>query len=211
MESPRNVMKRTSRRRFLQGAACVSVLGPVVAQARQSGSKPALHRVLVCVGTYSSPQGPEGSRGRRPGIYVLVMNPTTGALTQREIIPTDANPSWATLHPSGGYLYLANIDSISSSGNPGSVSAYAVDRTTGHLTLVNTVSSEGVYPSHLSVHPSGRYALVANHGGTEAVLPIRASGELGPATDVVHNHGALGAKQPHSAPVGSFAISGHEN
>jgi len=114
------------------------------------------------------------------------------------------------LHPSGRYLYSANEVS-NFAGGSGSVSAYAVNGATGHLTLLNTVSSEGAGPAHMSVHPSGKYAMVANYaGGCVAVLPIRASGELGPATDVIHDHGTLGPEQPHSAPPGSFAISGHD-
>jgi len=163
------------------------------------------------VGTYSSPEGPEGSRGRGQGIYVFEMNPASGVPTQREIILNDANPSCLALQPSGTHLYSANEVSNFAGGKSGSVSAYAVDRHSGHLALLNTVSSEGAGPAHLSVHPSGKYVLVANYaGGNVAVLPIQASGELGPATDVIHHQGTVGPERPHSAPIGSFAISGHD-
>jgi len=184
---------------------------PALARAGQSGARTATGRVLLCVGTYSNPQGPERSKGRGQGIYVFEMNPANGALTQREVIPSDANPAWLALHPTGKYLYSANEVANFGGANSGSVSAYTVDRTTGHLTLLNTVSSEGAGPAHMSVHPSGKFALVANYaGGTEAVLPIHTNGELGPATDVIHNQGTLGPEQPHSAPVGSYAFSGHD-
>jgi 6-phosphogluconolactonase (cycloisomerase 2 family) len=95
--------------------------------------------------------------------------------------------------------------------NSGSVSAYTINRASGHLTLLNTVSSEGANPTHLSIHPSGKFVLVANYfGGTVAVLPIHANGELGPATDVVHDQGTVGQEHATSAPPGSFAISGHD-
>jgi 6-phosphogluconolactonase (cycloisomerase 2 family) len=163
------------------------------------------------VGTYSSPEGPEGAKGRGQGIYVFEMNPASGVLTQREIILNDANPSCLAFQPSGAYLFSANEVSNFAGGSSGSVSAYAVDRRSGHLTLLNTVSSEGAGPAYLSVHPSGKHVLVANYaGGCVAVLPIHASGELGPATDVVHHQGAVGPERPHSAPPGSFAISGHD-
>jgi 6-phosphogluconolactonase len=52
---------------------------------------------------------------------------------------------------------------------------------------------------------------VANYaGGTVAVLPLGANGELGPATDVKTGRGAVGPTRAASAPPGSFAISGHE-
>jgi 6-phosphogluconolactonase (cycloisomerase 2 family) len=91
------------------------------------------------------------------------------------------------------------------------VSAFAIDPMTAKLTLLNTVSSEGSGPAHMSIHPSGKYAFVANYeGGTSAVLPIRPNGELGPATDVRRHEGKVGPAQALSAPSGSFAISGHE-
>ncbi len=210
-ETPRKPWGRASRRSFLQAAAGAAAMPSARARAGWSLSPSDPGRILMCVGTYSSPEGPEGSRGRGQGIYVFEMNPSSGALTQREIIPNGANPSCLALQPSGAHLYSANEVSNFSGGSSGSVSAYAVDRSSGHLTLLNTVSSEGAGPAHLSVHPSGKYVLVANYaGGTVAVLPIHASGELGSATDVIHDQGTLGPERPHSAPVGSFAFSGHD-
>ena len=87
-----------------------------------------------------------------------------------------------------------------------------MDRANGQLALLNAVGSEGAGPAHLSVHPSGKWVLVANYaGGTVAVLPILSRGELGPATDVKHDQGPVGPAHAASAPPGSFAISGHDS
>jgi 6-phosphogluconolactonase (cycloisomerase 2 family) len=91
------------------------------------------------------------------------------------------------------------------------VSAFSIDRSNGHLTLLNTVSSQGAGPAHLSVHPSGKYVLVANYGGGNvAVLPLRSNGELGSATDVKQDVGTVGPTHATNAPPGSFAIGGHD-
>ena len=135
----------------------------------------------------------------------------TGPWSSREVFANDANPSWLALNPARTHLYAANETATYQGANSGSVSAYAIDRRNGHLTLVNTVSSEGAGPAHLSVHPAGKHVLVANYaGGTVAVLPLGANGELGPATDVKTGRGAVGPTRAASAPPGSFAISGHE-
>ncbi|MGO8786933.1 MAG: lactonase family protein [Terriglobia bacterium] len=211
LESSINPWGHTSRRGFLRAAAGAAVVPAAFAGAGQGSSKPAPRRLLACVGTYSSPQGPEGAKGRGQGIYVAEMNPANGVLTQLELIASDANPACLALAPSGEHLYSANEVATYDGGTSGSVSSYAVNRASGHLTLLNTVSSEGVGPAHLSVHPSGKYVLVANYaGGTVAVLPILASGNLGAATDVVHDQGTVGPERAQSAPVGSFAISGHD-
>lgn len=181
-----------SRRSLLQSAAAMALA-------------PARHPILAYVASYSSPQGPEGSHGNGQGIYLFEMNPASGALSQRAVFPNGSNPSWLALDASRSHLFAANETA------DGSVSAYSVDRANGQLTLLNTVSSEGAGPAHLSVHPSGKHLLVANYaGGTVAVLPILSSGALGRTSDVKHDEGAVGPAHAASAPPGSFAISGHD-
>ncbi|MGD9634297.1 MAG: lactonase family protein, partial [Pirellulales bacterium] len=73
------------------------------------------------------------------------------------------------------------------------------------------VSAGGAGPTHVSVHPNGRFLLVANYfGGSVAVLPVLADGRLGQATDVKQDAGELGPTRATSAPPGSFAVSGHD-
>lgn len=202
---------KSSRRRFLKGVAGLGAAIPALAPAQQSHADSARHSIFAYVGSYSLPQGPDGSVGRGQGIYLFEMNPATGALVQRELFRRDTNPSFMALDRSRKYMYSVNWISNYQGTNSGSVSAYAVDRASGHLTLLNTVSSKGANPTHLSIHPSGNFLLVANYfGGTVAVLPIRANGQLGPATDVRYDQGTVGREHATSAPPGSFAISGHD-
>jgi 6-phosphogluconolactonase len=197
----------------LQSTSALAVVPPTVARAteQEASSSNGRKRVFAYVGTYSSPQGPEGSRGNGKGIYLFDMNPSTGALEQREVFADESNPSWLAFNPSKTHLYAGNETENFQGAHSGSVSAFSINRPDGHLTLLNRVSSEGAGPAHLSVHPSGKYVLVANYaGGTIAVLPIQSSGELGSATDVKHDEGQTGAGRPMNAPKGSFAISGHD-
>jgi 6-phosphogluconolactonase (cycloisomerase 2 family) len=92
----------------------------------------------------------------------------------------------------------------------GTVSAFVVAKD-GSLKLLNTVSSGGKGPAHLSVHPGGKFVLVANYfGGSVAVLPILSDGSLGEAVEVKKDAGKVGPTQATNAPEGSFAISGHD-
>jgi len=202
---------KTSRRDFLRSAAALAVAHPLFLPVAKSKPSRGVRPVLAYVGTYSSPQGPEGAVGHGQGIYLFEMHPETGALSQRDVVPNDSNPSWLALDPARTHLYSANEISNYQGTPSGSVSAYSIGLPSGHLTLLNTVSSEGAGPAHLSVHPSGKYVFVANyHGGTVAVLPVQPNGELGPATDVIHDSGTIGPSRAASAPSGSFAISGHD-
>jgi 6-phosphogluconolactonase (cycloisomerase 2 family) len=206
-----NRLGKSSRRQFLKSAAAFTLAEPIFTPVGKHLANRNTQPVLAYVGTYSSPEGPEGAIGHGQGIYLFEMNPASGALLQREVFPNDSNPSWLALDPSRKYLYSANEISNYEGANSGSVSAYSVDRGSGHLTLLNTISSEGAGPAYLSVHPSGKFVFVANyHGGTVAVLPVRSNGELGVATEVIHNTGSIGPQRATSAPRGSFAISGHD-
>jgi 6-phosphogluconolactonase (cycloisomerase 2 family) len=194
-------MSVMTRRRFIQETATLAAAAPVAARVQ-----PASRRVVAYAGTYSSPAG----SGRGEGIHILEMDPATGALAQRDVLKTADNPSWLALDRARTHLYAANELAAPGTG-AGTVSAYSIDRATGRLTLLNTVSSEGAGPAHKSIHPAGKHALVANYGGgTVAVLPIQPDGRLGPASDLERHQGTPGPARASSAPPGSFAISGHD-
>ncbi len=191
-----------TRRRLLKGST--ALIAPAVALG-------ARRPVLAYVGSYSSPQGPEGSKGNGKGIYLFQMDPSTGKLGQRELFEDGSNPSWLAVHPSGRYLYAANEISNFAGTHSGAVTSYQIDLPSGRLAKLNTVSSQGAGPAHLSVYPSGKHVFVANYfGGSFAVLPVQADGRLGPASDVKIDNGPVGPTHAVSAPMGSFAISGHD-
>ncbi len=199
-----------SRRSLVSGALLAGVPSAVRAQQpggpARSGSTP----TWMYVGTYSSPEGPEGSHGRGDGIYLFQMTPS-GALKRIAVFENPSNPSCLAVNPDRTFMYTANETQHFQGKPAGSVSAYSIRRADGHLTLLNTVSSEGAGPAYLSVHPSGKFVLVANyHGGSFAVLPVKADGALGAAVDTKQDRGKVGAEHARSAPVGSFAISGHD-
>ncbi len=200
-----------SRRRFIAGSTAVGACWRVSAYAGQSDTERAKRELRAYIGTYSSPQGPEGSKGNGHGIYLCEIDPSSGALKKRELFEDGLNPSWLAVHPSRKYLYAANEIANYQGANSGAVTAYSVDNLSGRLSKINIVSSQGAGPAHLSVHPSGRYVFVANYaGGSFAVLPVHANGELGSATDVKRDPGNAGPQMAASAPAGSFAISGHD-
>ncbi len=125
-------------------------------------------RTLAYVGTYSSPVD-GGGNGK--GIYLFEMNPATGELTLIELAAEAHNAGWLSFDPSGRFLYAAN-EVTDFEGKSGAVSAYAVDRKTGKLHLLNMVSSQGAGPAHLSVDAVGQVCvcckLCRRHGSRAA-------------------------------------------
>src|SRR5207237_7370960 len=121
------------------------------------------------------------------------------------------SPSCMVLNAAGTRLYSANETDRVGEDKQGTVSAFAINRANGKLKLLNTVPSGGAGPTYVSVHPSGRFLLVANYfGGSVAVLPILADGRLGASTDIKNPAGKIGPAKATSAPPGSFAFSGHD-
>jgi 6-phosphogluconolactonase (cycloisomerase 2 family) len=190
---------------------------PLVAGSAPAWSDEAGGTLMAYVGTFSSPlrdvlptqvDRPPGN-GR--GIHLFRVNRDTGAMTPAGVHELGTSPSCLVLNAAGTRLYSANETDQADDDKQGTVSAFAVDRADGHLTLLNTVRSGGAGPTYVSVHPSGRHVLVANYfGGSVAVLPILPDGRLGVATDIKQDAGKLGPTKATSAPQGSFAFSGHD-
>ncbi len=173
--------------------------------------------LLAYVGTFSSPLQdvlptqvdlPPGN-GR--GIHVFRVDRTSGALTPAGVVESGISPSCLAVNAEGTRLYSANETDRANTAGDGSVSAFAIDRSSGALTLLNTVRSGGAGPTYVSLHPSGRFLLVANYfGGSVAVLPVLTDGRLGEASDVKIDAGEIGPTRAKNAPPGSFAFSGHD-
>lgn len=157
------------------------------ATAESAPMTAAASSMFVYVGTYTEPS----ANGKAEGIYVYRMDPSSGALTKVRTIAGVVNPSFLAFDPTQRFLYACN-ETETFEGRPGgAVSAFAVDASAGNLTLLNKQPTYGAFPAHLTVDPTGKYALVANYGGGNvAVYPIGADGRLGAASDVVQNTGA---------------------
>ncbi len=193
------------------GAATVLALLPAALAAETSSP------LMAYVGTYSSPLPfvrhgetllPPGN-GR--GIHLFQVDRATGALSPRGVYEQKTSPTCLVFNAARTRLYSTNATDQFEGGESGSISAFAIDRSDGHLTLLNTVASGGAGPTFASIDPSGRFLLVANYfGGSVAVLPIRTDGSLGPASDIHKGAGKVGPKRATNAPPGSFGISGHE-
>lgn len=206
-----------SRRSFLKTSAALAGAAPLLAGSSRSRADDDAP-LLAYVGTYSSPLHdvlptqvdlPPGN-GR--GIHRFRVDRETGALTPIGIHELGTSPSHLALNADGNRLYSANeTDRAGDGGKEGTVSTFAIDRKDGALTLLNTVRSGGAGPTYISIHPTGRFLLVANYfGGSVAVLPIQPDGRLAEPADIQADAGKVGPTRATNAPPGSFAISGHD-
>jgi 6-phosphogluconolactonase len=153
---------------------------------------------LVYFGTYT------GAKSK--GIYVSRLDVETGEVTPPQLAAETVSPSFLAIHPSANYLYAANEVSQFNGKPGGSISAFAIDKATGKLTLVNQESSVGAGPCHLVVDATGKDVLVANYGsGVIATLPVGQDGKLAPASSSIRHSGSSvdpqRQKEPHAHSI----------
>jgi 6-phosphogluconolactonase len=206
-----------SRRAFLRGSVAIAGTIPLAGGLRPARARGNGGPLVAYVGTFSSPLRdmlptqvdlPPGN-GR--GIYLFHVNRSTGAMSPAGVHEMGTSPSCLALNGSGTRLYSSNETDRVGPSKEGTVSAFAINQTDGALELKGTVRSGGAGPTFVSVHPSGRFVLVANYfGGSVAVLPILADGSLGAGTDFKIDAGKLGPTRATNGPPGSFALSGHD-
>jgi 6-phosphogluconolactonase len=212
-----SIPPEVSRRSFLKAFAVLAGSAPLLAPVIQAQSAAGKAPLMAYVGTFSSPLRdvlptqvdlPPGN-GR--GIHLYQVDRTTGAMTPSGVYELGTSPSCLIVNAGGTHLYSANETDRVGEGKEGTVSAFAINRADGQLTLLNSVRSGGAGPTYVSLHPSGRFVLVANYfGGSIAVLPILPDGRLDAPTDIRQDAGTVGPKKATHAPPGSFAFSGHD-
>jgi 6-phosphogluconolactonase len=163
-----------------------TLLAPLLLMVYAAGTGPATSKgkYFVYVGTYTE----EGSRSK--GIYAYRFDPARAEVTAIGLVAETVNPSFLAVHPNHRFLYAVNEVGKYKGQSSGAISAFAIDQTTGKLTLLNEVPSRGADPCYVTVDKSGKYVLVANYtGGSVAVFPVLEDGRLGETSAFVQHQG----------------------
>ena len=212
-----SISPQVSRRSFLKASGALVGSAPLLASVLQVQASDRKAPLMAYVGTFSSPLHdvlptqvdlPPGN-GR--GIHLYTVDRSTGGLTPAGVYESGTSPNCLAFNAAGTRLYVTNETDRLGEANEGTLTAFAVNRSDGQLTPLNTVRSGGAGPTYLSIHPSGKFVFVANYfGGSVSVLPILPDGRLGPPTDTRQDAGTVGPKKAANAPKGSFAFSGHD-
>jgi 6-phosphogluconolactonase (cycloisomerase 2 family) len=148
--------------------------------------------------------------GRGNGINVFRVDPTGGGWTHVQHVGGLENPTLFTLTRDGSRLYSVH-------GARTLVSAFAIDRGTGVLSLLNQTECGGVNPVDSALDPAERFLVVANYSsGSVALLPVAADGRLEPISQLVTLEGTPGpdpkeqaSSHPHAVvfdPSGRFIV-----
>jgi len=176
-------------RSIIRGFALMVSIAATHAFAQGTAAVPADGVYDMIVGTYTG--------GKSEGIYVYRFDTKTGEATP--VSSTKAvNPSYLVVSADRRYVYAVN--ELPGDNGPasqrGGISAFGFDPASGQLTFLNKVSAEGDDPCYLSLSPDGKYLTTANYsvaadpGGSFAVFPLKADGQVGYAVLTVHHEGS---------------------
>lgn len=143
----------------------------------------AAENFFVFFGTYTD--------GACKGIYVSRLDASTGKFSAPELAATTPSPCFLAVSPDEKFLYAANSIRNFNGENAGAVSAFALDKHSGRLTLLNQKSSGGAGPCHVSVDATGKVLLVANYnGGSIKSIRLNRDGSLGTDGTFIQHHGS---------------------
>lgn len=152
--------------------------------------------MFAYVGSYTTPD----RDGRGDGIRVYRVNKSGDTWIPVQHVSGLENPSLFTLRRDQSVLYSVH-------GGRNLVSAFSVDRASGHLTLLNQMDCQGNNPVDSALDPSERFLVVGNYGtGTVAVMPLENDGRLLPVSQLVTLPGTPGPDPVHQASSHPHAV-----
>ena len=128
------------------------------------------------VGTYT--------RKTSEGIYVYRFNTKTGDFTSVSIAKGVSNPCFLAISADKRFLYA-------NGGMTGDTArAFAIEKSSGKLTLLNSQATDGKGGAHIAVDKTGKWVIVGNYGsGSLGVLPTETDGSLGKVSQVIQHEG----------------------
>lgn len=139
----------------------------------ESETKP----TTLFVGTYTDAES--------EGIYKLQFDAENGKIISSNLVAEITSPSYLTISTSKDFLYAVQEVNDFENGS-GAVTAFTLKNDS--LTEIQTVSSGGAHPCHVSLSPSGVKLAVANYsGGNASIYKVGLDGKLtGPSSFIDH-------------------------
>jgi len=200
MQKALSVLDYRPRRRFLSqsGKLLAAVAASRWTYRSAFAQAPAETDVsgFAYVGSFTSEE--RGASG--DGINVYRVDPISAEWSHVQLVADLVNPSFLAVDQSRRFLYSVHADSSY-------VTAFAIDATSGRLTLLNREETGGTNGVHLAVDASNRFLVVSNYAsGSMTVLPINEDGSLAPRSDLVELPGSPG---PH--PTQQTSSHPHHN
>jgi len=132
------------------------------------------------VGTYTS--------GASEGVYTLELDSQTGTLSNKKLVAKETNPSYVAVTKNKQFLYVLNEVNNFGDTESGAVATYSLDAS-GIYQKINTVSTNGAHPCHISLNASEDKLAISNYSGGNISLHEIHNGIVQPAFQVLNQNG----------------------
>lgn len=163
-------------------------------------SAQSMKKDILYIGTYS--------QGGSEGVYVVEMDREAKSSKILQTVHDKESPTFVAVHPNQHYLYVAYRGGQDKGDKHGTIAAYRIDQKTGKIAALNSYSSMGEGPCHISVDPTGRMLFVSNYrGGNLAAFRLNKDGSLAADPYVVQHEGESVHPERQRAPYMHSVIS----
>ncbi len=160
-----------------------------------SSAKP-MSTYFLYVGTYGE------------GIYGYRYSPDSGKLDSLGVVGKIDAPSFLTSDRGFNRLYAVS----EATHGDGAVAGFTINRETGALTEINSLSSAGTSPCHLALDHTGKILLAANYGtGSVPVYPVENDGKLGTMATLLTAEGSSVNAQRQKGPHAHQTVISSDN
>ncbi len=136
------------------------------------------------VGTYTS--------GDSEGVYSFNFDSQTGQLSNKKLIAKETNPSYVAFTKNKQFLYVINEVNNFDTAESGSVSTYLLN-SSGTYQKINTVSTNGAHPCHISLNVSEDKLAISNYSGGNVSLHEIHKGIVQPAFQIFNQNSEIKA------------------
>lgn len=140
-------------------------------------------RIYAYIGTYTQNGG--------KGIYIYNLDPDTGNMELVGISSELENPSYLSISHDNRYLYaVSEADSVDGAVG-GAAAAYMIEKHTGKLMFLNSVTAKGSLSCHISTDKANTCLFAANYGeGSLIAFRLNADGSIGSTASYIRHHGS---------------------
>lgn len=149
-------------------------------------------KIIGYVGTYTKEES--------KGVYQFTLDTEKKEITEVKLAAELDNPTYVTVSDDNKNLYAVDKE-----GENGGITAFSINSETGELTKLNTQTSEGAPPCHVSVNHYKTNVVTANYHTKKIESYLtNGDGSLNPATSVIEHEGS-GPHERQEKPHMHFA------
>ncbi len=134
-------------------------------------------------------------------IYASDFDVETGTLSPPEEMAESKRPGFIWVTPENDSLYSVSEVRQGKTSSDASIVSWAVDESTGKLTIRSVQGAQGDGPCFVTVNRDRAFAAIANYGsGSVTVYPVARDGSVGPASGYVQHVGSSVIPERQSEP-----------